>query len=119
MTRRLVGGSLDPAGFARLTAMCALFGAALGALAAVFVAWVRRPAAVTVLATFVVASYMLTFLVALLDWPEWLSRLSVFWAFGHPYLEWPPSCALIVLPLLAFGGTVLAARVAERTPKVA
>ena len=114
-----VGGSLDLVGLGRLTVTCALFGAALGGLAALAVAWVRGPAAVTLLATVVVASYLLTLMVALFDWPDWLNRLSVFWAFGHPYLEWPPSSALIVLLLAALGGTALAARVAERTPKVA
>lgn len=114
-----VGGSLDPVGLARLTAVCGLFGAALGGIAALVVAWVRRPAAVIVLATVLATSYLLTMLVALLDWPEWLNRLSAFWAFGHPYLEWPPSSALAVLVLFAVGGAVVAARVAERTPKVA
>jgi ABC-2 type transport system permease protein len=114
-----VGGSLDPAGLARLTVVSVFFGAALGGLAALAVAWVRRPASVTLLATIVLTSYMLTMLVALFEWPEWLNRLSVFWAFGHPYLEWPPSSALTVLLLVATGGTLLAARVAERTPKVA
>jgi ABC-2 type transport system permease protein len=113
-----VGGSLDPVGLARLTAMCVLFGAALGGSAAVLVAWVRRPTAVTVLLTYLAASYLLTFLVAMLEWPAWLDRLSVFWALGHPYLEWPPGSAVAVLLLLAVGGAVLAARVAERTPKV-
>jgi ABC-2 type transport system permease protein len=114
-----VGASLDPKGLARLTAMCVLFGAALGGLAALVVSWVRRTAAVTLLAAVVAASYMLTLLAALFDWPSWLNRLSVFWAFGHPYLELPPTSALVVLLALAVGGTLLAAQVAERTPKVA
>ena len=114
-----IGGSLDPVGLARLTAVCVLFGAALGGIAALVVAWVRRPAAVVLLATVLVASYLLTMLVALFDWPEWLNRLSAFWAFGHPYLEWPPTSALVVLLVFAFGGAVVAARVAEGTPKVA
>lgn len=114
-----VGSGADLDALARLTALCVLFGVALGGLAAVLVAWMRRPAAVTILATVVVASYVLTLLVALFDWPTWLNRLSVFWALGHPYLEWPPTSALVVLLVLALGGTLLAARAAERTPKVA
>jgi len=114
-----VGGSLDPGGLARLTAVCVAFRAALGGLAALMVAWVRRTAAVTLLAAVVAASYLLTLLTALFDWPSWLNRVSVFWAFGHPYLEWPPASALVVLVVLALAGTVLAGRVAERSPKVA
>jgi ABC-2 type transport system permease protein len=114
-----VGGSLDAGGLTRLTVVCVLFGAALGGLAALVVAWVRRTAAVTVLATIVAASYLLTFLTAMFEWPSWLNRVSVFWAFGHPYLEWPPTSAIVVLLTFALGGALLATRVAERTPKVA
>lgn len=114
-----VGGSVDPVAMLRTTVMSLLLGAALGAVAAVVVSWVRRPAAVTVLALVVAASYVLTLFVALLDWPSWLNRTSVFWAFGHPYLQWPPASALLVLLVLASAGTWLATRVAERSPKVA
>jgi ABC-2 type transport system permease protein len=114
-----VGGALDPQALVRLTVWCVLFGAALGGLAALLVAWLRRAAAVTALAAVVAASYLLTLLTALFGWPEWLNRLSVFWAFGHPYLESPSASAGVVLVVLALGGTQLAGQVAERTPKVA
>ncbi|MGN6576050.1 MAG: ABC transporter permease subunit [Nocardioides sp.] len=114
-----VGSSFDARGLVRLTVTCLLFGAALGGVAALVVAWVRRAAAVTTLAAVVAASYLLTLLTALFGWPEWLNRLSVFWAFGHPYLEWPPTSAVVVLLTAGLAGTALAARVAERTPKVA
>jgi len=35
------------------------------------------------------ASYLLMFLVPLFAWPDWVMRLSVFGAFGNPYLELP------------------------------
>jgi hypothetical protein len=42
----------------------------------------------------------------------------VFWAFGHPYLRLPPTSGLIVLGVLAVAGSIAAAALAERTPKV-
>jgi ABC-2 type transport system permease protein len=64
------------------------------------------------------ASYLLTYLVPLLGWPDWLNRLSLFWAFGTPYTAWPSAARLAVLVVVAAGGWVLAAVVAERSPAV-
>ncbi|HCU94149.1 MAG TPA: hypothetical protein DHU96_16065, partial [Actinobacteria bacterium] len=75
--------------------------------------------AVTVLAVFAAASYLLTFLVQLFGWPDWVSRLSVFGAFGRPYLELPAATGLAVLGGLALAGAVLAAAIAQRSPKAA
>lgn len=113
-----VGSSLDAVGVARTIAGAALLGAALGAVAAMVVAAVRRTAAVTVLAVIVAAMYLVSYLVPIFGWPEWLNRLSVFWAFGHPYLEWPTS-GWVVLLVMALVGGAGAATIAERTPKVA
>jgi ABC-2 type transport system permease protein len=114
-----VGGSLDAAGLGRLAVQCILFGAALGSVAAIVVAWLRRGIAVTVLAAVVGASYLLGYFVPLFGWPDWLNRLSVFWGFGHPYLEWPHWSGVAILFVLAVPGAILAAALAERSPKVA
>ena len=114
----VVGSSLDAAGVARTVACAALLGAALGAVAAVVVAAVRRTAAVTVLAVIVGTMYLVSYLVPIFGWPEWLNRLSVFWAFGHPYLAWPHSGTVVLLAMALVGGAAAAA-IAERTPKVA
>lgn len=108
-----------PAGAARLLLHGVLLGLALGAVAALVVAVFRTGAAVTALAVFVGTSYLLGYLVQIFDWPDWVGRLSVFTAFGSPYLEWPAWGGLAVLLALAGPGAVLAARVAERTPKTA
>ena len=63
-----------------------------------------EPDAITVLAVVVGMSYMLGLLVAMLEWPEWIDRLSVFWAFGHPYLDWPPPVGVLVLVTFAVAG---------------
>lgn len=114
-----VGAELSAAGLARLALDAVLMGVALGAVAAVIVAVFRRGAAVTVFAVFVAASYLVTYLVPLFAWPEWVNRLTVFGAFGHPYLEWPATGGLVLMLVLAIPGTLLAAALAARTPKVA
>ena len=75
--------------------------------------------AVTALAVYAGAAYLLTWLIPIFDWPDWLYRLSVFDAFGHPYQEWPGTAGLLVLVVMAAGGTALAALVTDRRPKVA
>ncbi len=110
---------LDWSGVARLAGDCVLLGAALGGLAAVVVAVFRRGAGVTVLAVLMTVSYLQGYLAKMFDWPAWVERYSLFSAFGTPYVEWPGSGETILLLTLAVGGAVLAAAIAERTPKVA
>jgi len=114
-----VGGTIDVAGLGRVAVELVLLGAALGAMAAILVAWLRRSAAMRVLAVLVGASYLLGYFVPMFGWPDWLNRLSVFWAFGQPYLEWPASTGLVTMLVLAVPGALLAAAIAERTVKVA
>lgn len=114
-----VGSSVDTDGLGRLAVVALLFGSALGSVAAVLVAWLRRGVAVTALAVVVGASYVVAYLVPFLDWPEWLNRLSVFWAFAQPYLEWPTAARLTVLLVLTVVGAAAAALIAERSRKVA
>lgn len=113
------GVEVNAGGMVRVAVDVVLLGAALAAVAAIVVAVLRSGLAVIVLAVFLGASYLLGVLVYLLDWPLWVNRLSVFGAFGHPYLEWPPLSSTLVLLVLAIAGGTAAAAMAERTPKVA
>lgn len=113
-----VGSPLDPGAVARLVVIGLLFGAGLAAVAAIVVALVRRPLAVTIMAVLVGASYLLAWLVPTLGWPQWLTKLSVFWAFGHPYLAWPSTAQWLLLLALATAGSIAAGAIANRTPKV-
>lgn len=114
-----VGAPLSGAGLLRLAAVTLLLGAALGAVAAVVVAWLPSGLAVTVLAVLVAASYLVTYLAQLFAWPDWAARLSVFGAFGRPYLGLPAAGGLAFLGAVAVLGTLLAAVVAARSPKAA
>lgn len=113
------GATLSGPGLLRLTAITFLLGAAFGAVAALAVAWARSGLAVTVLAVFAAASYLLTFLVQLFGWPDWVTRMSVFGAFGRPYLELPAIAGFAMLATLILLGSLLAAAIASHSPKVA
>ncbi|MFI7539719.1 hypothetical protein [Actinoplanes sp. NPDC049599] len=118
-TAAAVGAPVDGPGLVRLAADTLLLAAALAAVAGVVVAWLRSTAAVSALAVFVAASYLLVYLVPLFAWPDWVNRLSVFGAYGNPYLELPATGALMVLAAVAVLGNLAAAALAQRTPKVA
>jgi ABC-2 type transport system permease protein len=96
-----------------------LFGAGFGAVAAIAVAWLRGRSAIVALCIFAVTSYLLVLFVPLFDWPSWIERLSVFGAFGHPYLELPPLGGLVTLGILSSLGAVAGAVIATRTPETA
>jgi ABC-2 type transport system permease protein len=113
-----VGADLYPLGLLRLAAASCLLAAGLSAIAALLVAWLRTGAAVTALVVLVGASYLFVLLVQMFGWPDWMARVSLFGAFGHPYLTVPPVGGLAFLAVLAVVGTVLAAGVARRSPKV-
>lgn len=113
-----INGSVDMAGMLRVVAMCLLIGWAVAGVAALAVAAIRSNVAVTLLAVYVGAAYLLTWLIPTFEWPTWVEHFSVFMAFGHPYQEWPAAGGLVLLATLALGGSVAAAAVAERTPKV-
>ncbi len=110
---------LEWAGIGRLALDCMLFGAALGGLAAFVAAMFRRGSGVTVMAVLMTASYLQGYLAKMFGWPAWVERYSLFSAFGNPYVEWAGTGQTVLLLGLAVGGAVLAAAVAERTPKVA
>lgn len=108
---------LSLAGVGRVLLGCVLLGAAMAGLAVVAVAVLRSGLAVVALSVYLGASYILGLLVSLYSWPEWVNRISVFGALGHPYLGWPPVGGTLVLVGLALVGLVGGTRLAERTPK--
>lgn len=114
----IVGAEVSAAGLLRVAVMCVVLAWAVGALAAVAVVVLRNAAAVTLVAVYVAFAYLLTWLIPMFDWPTWTERLSVFAAFSHPYREWPATGSLILLVAIAVLGSVAAAVLAERTPKV-
>lgn len=106
-------------GLVRLAADGLLFGLAIGGLGAVLVAVMRTGLATALLAVFLVVTYLVDLLAQAYDWPAWVGNLSVFDAFGQPYIAVPAASGLALLAGLALIGTAAAAWISERTPKVA
>jgi len=106
-------------GLVRLAADALLFGLAIAGLGAVLVAFLRTGLATAVLALFIVATYMVDLLTPVYDWPSWIGNLSVFDAFGQPYVDVPAVTGLVLLAGLALLGTAFAAWISDRSPKVA
>ncbi|WP_067901035.1 ABC transporter permease subunit [Nocardia vaccinii] len=104
---RVIDADAQGPGLVRTMLTMLLFAIGLAGVGAWFVAWFPR-FAVTALGTVLALSYLLMLLVPMFGWPSWLTRLSVFGAIGHPYLQNPPLGSLAFLGLLAVTGYLLA-----------
>ncbi|WP_448811837.1 ABC transporter permease subunit [Agromyces bauzanensis] len=109
---------VDWAGLGRLFVISLALGLAMSALAAIATVVFKSRGAVVVLALYLGAAYLLTFVVPMLGWPDWLNGLSVFHAFGNPYLEWPTLAESTVIIALAGPGLILAFILTARSRKV-
>lgn len=98
--------SLHLAGLARGAGLLLLLGLATGGVATLAVALFRTSAALGVLGGYLGASFFLTLLAPMFRWPDWLSRLSLFDAFGHPYLTTGPILGIVLLAGLALAGVL-------------
>lgn len=113
------GVPLHGEGLVRMAADSLLFGLAIAGVGAVLAAWMRTGLATAILAVFVVVTYLVDLLTPAYDWPSWIGKLSVFEAFGQPYVGVPELSGLGLLAGLALLGTAVAAWISERSPKVA
>ncbi|MFD7841508.1 ABC transporter permease subunit [Nocardia sp. NPDC059764] len=109
----VVDVGLDATGTIRVALSALLLAAALGTVSAWLVTWIPRYA-VGGLAIVLGLSYLLALLVPMFAWPSWITRLSLFGAIGHPYLEVPPWGGPLFLVALAAAGFALAATTATR-----
>lgn len=95
-------------GLARTTLVSGCFALAIAGVASALVALLNSGIAVGAMAALLAAMYLLEYLIPMLGWPGEVHWLSLFWAFGHPYLGWPTTAQTVVLAVAACGGTVLA-----------
>lgn len=95
-------------GVLRTFAVTVAFGVAIAGISAVLVAVLPSTGAITAMAAILTAMYLLDYMISMLGWPDWLHRLSLFWAYAHPYLGWPTAIQFGVLAVAALGGTALA-----------
>jgi ABC-2 type transport system permease protein len=113
-----VDTSLDPSGLVRSIPVTLMLGLAIAGLGAVLVAWIPTATSVIVLSVVTFASYLLPFVVPLFDLPDWSANLSLFGAYGQPYLEVPDAGGMLLLTALILAGGFVAPMLAQHFPKV-
>lgn len=113
VTATIIGAHVSATGILRAALTMLLFAAGLAAVAAAAVTWFPRYAT-TALTIVFGASYLLVLLVPMFAWPSWLTRISVFGAIGHPYLQNPPAGGIAFLAFLTVTGYLLAVTTAAR-----
>ena len=110
----LSGESLHADALARMGGAIVLLGLAVLGLSAALVAWLRSGFALGALATLLGASYFVMVLQPLFRWPDWTLHLSLFDAFGTPYVSESEPAGVALLAGLAIAGAVLAATLTAR-----
>jgi hypothetical protein len=98
--------------------MLSLFIAAFTALSALLVSILHGKNATQVVSLYVGAAWLIGFMAPYLKWPEWSVRLSIFDAFGHPYVAWPEARSFIIIAMMIIVGFAVTFQVAERSAKV-
>ncbi len=102
----LIGGySVDVGGLIRTFFDVLLLSFAIGGVGLLAVTILRSAAATGITGALLVACFLLTTFADLLSWPSWTGRISVFDAFGTPYLSLPLTGSLIYLAVLGVAGT--------------
>lgn len=114
----LQGVSVSTEGIFRVVAMLTLFILAFTSLSALLVALLRGRNATQIVSIYVGAAWLVGFMAPYLNWPHWIVRLSIFDAFGHPYVDFPSSTSFLIIMVLIVPGMIAALEIAERSPKV-
>jgi hypothetical protein len=115
---RLAAVTLDAEGVARTAAHALLLGLAVGGVGALLLASAPHRVVMALLVGWLLTSYLLVLFAPLFGWPQSLADLSVFAAFGDPYLSPPPLRGTLLLTTLALSGGLLAIAIAERRRSV-
>ena len=119
----IVGSQLQnvaiyPAAIARVFLLYNLLAIAFTSLCTVIVLLLRGKNPTHLLSIYVGAAWLIVFMAPYLKWPEWTVRISIFDAFGHPFVAWPDSRNFAVIALLTIPSLLLSYVLAHRTPKV-
>lgn len=109
--------SIYPSAVFRVFVMSNLFVIAFAALNSLLVALLKGRNATQAISIYIGAAWLIGFMAPYLNWPSWLVRLSIFDAFGHPFVEWPGNLNLILIGVMAVPGLLMAMFIAERSAK--
>lgn len=101
----------------RVFVMINLFSLAFASLSAILVAILHGKNSTQIVSIYIGAAWMITFMVPYLKWPNWVIRLSIFDALGHPFVKWPATFNILIILFVALPGIFIATKIAERTSK--
>ena len=110
--------SIDIDGIFRVLVMLTLFIFAFTALSSLLVAILHGKNSTQVVSLYVGAAWLIGFMAPYLKWPDWLVRLSIFDAFGHPYVDWPELTNFLIIAGMIIPGFIVTLLIAERRAKV-
>ncbi|CAB4573458.1 MAG: hypothetical protein F2554_04365 [Actinobacteria bacterium] len=102
----------------RVWAMSSLFVLAFAATNALLVLLLRGRNVTQILSVYIGAAWLVGFMAPYLDWPDWIVRLSIFDAFGHPFVDWPSSTNFSVIIGMILVGITATLILGNRMSKV-
>jgi ABC-2 type transport system permease protein len=111
-------GIINFGGVIRVVVMLTLFILAFIALSSLIVGLLHGKNTTQIVSLYVGAAWLIGFMAPYLKWPEWLVRLSIFDAFGHPYVDWPTRTSLLLIIVMIIPGYVGTFLITERRAKV-
>jgi len=115
----MIDFSVDTFGIFRVWVLCLAFAVSMSVIASIAVALVPKRESVIVLATYVAASWVISYIAPILGWSVWVQRTSILYAFGTPYQAWPGVMNSAIITFLVIPGFYVATLLAERSPKTA
>jgi putative exporter of polyketide antibiotics len=113
----LQGVETYTSGIWRVFVMTNLFAISFTAINALLVAILHGKSATQAISIYVGAAWMIVFMAPYLNWPSWTVRLSIFEAFGHPFIKWPPGSNFAIIALAITLGTLGALVISNRSAK--
>ena len=111
-------GIINFGGVIRVVVMLTLFILAFIALSSLLVGLLHGKNTTQIVSLYVGAAWLIGFMAPYLKWPEWLVRLSIFDAFGHPYVDWPTRTSFLLIIVMIIPGYIGTFLITERSAKV-
>ena len=105
-------------GALRVWVMLTLFVLALTSTIGLLVVLMRGRNVTQILSVYIGAAWLVGFMAPYLGWPEWIVRLSIFDAFGHPFIAWPTNTNFIVIMGMIVIGATGSLALGSRMPRV-
>jgi ABC-2 type transport system permease protein len=111
--------SVSAFGVFRVLVLSIACGISISVIAILVVSIFPHRESVIVLATYIGISYIISYVANILEWPEWVQKVSIFYSFGTPYQAWPSLSNSTMITFFLIPGVYLATKLAKLSPKVA